>query len=291
MRVSAVAYAFSRLPSFAAFEDKILSLCYAASLEGVQLVVFPEYISMELASLFAKDKKDIHLHLGKIQDFHDSFLGVFQKASSKLGLHICAGSFPVKLAEGCIVNRSYFFSPSGKVDYQDKIHLTRFEKQIWGLTAGETLKVFDCDLGKLAINICYDSEFSYLAHCQAKAGARVLIVPSCTEGMSGYQRVKIGCSARALENQMYVVQCSTIGQADWCESIDENVGGASIFCPPDHGLPETGLLAGDQFSQMKQVYVDLDLHKLEKVRNDGQVLNLQDHLLLQLPFASKLVSL
>ena len=190
MHISAIAYEFNPLKDFESFERKIFRLCRDAKQESSELVLFPEYMAMEIASLFAKDKKDIHLHLEKIQDYHSAFLACFKNTAEKLGIHICAGSFPVKLTPKRVVNRSYLFSPDGQLEFQDKIHLTRFEREIWGLDSGEELKVFHSALGKIAINICYDSEFSYLARAQAQKGAKLLLVPSCTETAAGYQRVK-----------------------------------------------------------------------------------------------------
>ena len=92
---------------------------------------------------------------------------------------------------------------------------------------------------------------------------------------------------------MYVAQCSTIGQAPWCESIDENVGGLSVFCPPDHGLPATGWLHQKDTYQMASIHCKLEFDHLEHVRKNGQVLNFIDHLMIDhhLPLASSLITL
>jgi len=36
--------------------------------------------------------------------------------------------------------------------------MTRFENEQWLISAGNELKCFDTEYGRIAINICYDSE-------------------------------------------------------------------------------------------------------------------------------------
>ncbi len=69
--------------------------------------------------------------------------------------------------------------------------MTPFERD-WGVTGGVPLRVFDTALGKIAVLICYDSEFPLLARAVAEAGAEIILVPSCTESVSGYHRVRTG---------------------------------------------------------------------------------------------------
>ncbi len=54
------------------------------------------------------------------------------------------------------------------------------------------------------IVICYNSEFLLLARALAQVGAQLLIVPTFTYSAGGYHLLRIGCQARALENQLYV---------------------------------------------------------------------------------------
>jgi len=49
----------------------------------------------------------------------------------------------------------------------------------------------------------------------AEAGAEIVLIPSCTERISGYHRVRTGAKARALENQIATVVSPTVGDALW----------------------------------------------------------------------------
>ena len=186
-RVAAAQYDIGALGSWAVYEAKIRQWVANAASGGAQLLVFPEYFSMELASLYPEAiQKSLSHQLDAVQELLPAFERIFTQQSREHGVHIVAGSFPVRLTDGRFCNRAFLFQPDGQVDYQDKLQMTRFEKEQWFISAGESLKVFDTALGRIGINICYDSEFPLLARQQVEAGADVILVPSCTDTLAGY---------------------------------------------------------------------------------------------------------
>jgi predicted amidohydrolase len=76
--------------------------------------------------------------------------------------------------------------------------------------------------------ICYDAEFPLLGRALMEAGVEILLVPSCTEALSGYSRVRIGAMARALEGQCVVVHSPTVGPAAWSPAVDSTRGGGDL---------------------------------------------------------------
>ncbi len=136
--------------------------------------------------------------------------------------------------------------------------------------------MFDTEFGKLGINVCYDSEFPIFARQQAEAGVRLILVLSCTDTLAGYYRVRIGCQARALENQCYVIQSSTVGEALWFKAVDINIGAAAVFSPADKGFPDDGILAIGKINKPQWVMASLSLNDIDRVRDTGQVFNFQD---------------
>ena len=154
--------------------------------------------------------------------------------------------------------------------------MTRFENEQWLIHPGQQIKVLDTDVGRIGINICYDSEFPMIAYQQVKAGADLILAPSCTDTQAGFHRVRIGCQARALENQCYVVQSPTFGEARWSEAVDVNTGRASIYTPVDYGFPDNGILIEGVADKPGWVCADLDLTEIARVRQEGQVFNYRD---------------
>ncbi|MGZ8190262.1 MAG: carbon-nitrogen hydrolase family protein, partial [Methylococcaceae bacterium] len=205
--IATAQYDVSFLENWQAYQDKIERKVAEAAAQNTKILLFPEYFSMELASLFGQDiYSSLSKQLDAMQSLLDDFMGLFHNLAQKYQCIIQAGTFPVRVDSGAYRNRAYLFMPDGGVDFQDKLMMTRFENEQWLIQSGDELKCFDTGYGKIAINICYDSEFPLLARKQVEAGANLILVPSCTDTRAGYHRVKIGCQARALENQCYVVQ-------------------------------------------------------------------------------------
>lgn len=154
--------------------------------------------------------------------------------------------------------------------------MTRFEDERWQMAASDQLQVFDTPVGKLGICICYDSEFPHYAHQLVEMGGDIILVPSCTDTLAGYNRVRISSRARALENQCYVIQGPTVGDALWSAAVDENHGAAAVYTPVDQGFPTDGVLVQAKMDEPGWVFAKLDLEKLAEVRHNGRVPNYRD---------------
>ena len=274
MRVAATAYPMDFFDSWGAYEEKLTRWVSEAAGAGADLLVFPEYGAMELATLSGRDVAlDLEASLRAVSDRIPEADALHAKLAQEFGVHILAASAPVfDPALGVRpVNRARFFAPDGSMAHQDKQIMTRFEREEWGVVAGGPLQLFDTALGKIGILICYDSEFPLLGRAMAEAD--LILVPSCTEALTGYSRVRIGAMARALENQSVTVMSSTVGACDWSEAVDENTGMGGIFGPPDTGFPPTGVIAEGVLNQPGWTYADVDLGQIAHVRADGVVLN------------------
>ena len=275
-RIAAAQYPIEFLGDWAHFEAKVARWVDEAVHNGAKLLLFPEYFSMELASLFpAEIHSSLPAQLPALQTALPQFLELFADRAWQNGVYICAGSFPVRARDG-YRNRSYLFFPDGHHEHQEKLQMTRFESEQWLIGAGDEVRVFDTELGRLAIDVCYDGEFPLIARRQVEMGADLILVPSCTDTLAGYWRVRIGSQARALENQCYVVQASTVGQAPWSPAVDVNFGAAATYTPVDRGFPDDGVLAVGTLNAAQWVYGDVDLAAIAEVRRNGQVFNYRD---------------
>jgi predicted amidohydrolase len=276
-KIAAAQYDISFFEQWDDYASKLSRWVADAANNGAKLLVFPEYGSMELASLFGEAVyKDLNKQLLAMQDIYDDVIELHHQLAKQHDVIILAASYPVKQADGSYRNRANLIGPEGLIDYQDKLVMTRFENEQWLIKAGQQIKVIDTELGRIGIAICYDSEFPLIANQQVAAGADLILVPSCTDTEAGFHRVRIGCQARALENQCYVVQSPTFGEAAWSEAVDVNTGRASIYTPVDYGFPDNGILAEGSHETAQWVYAELDLNEISRVRQEGQVFNYRD---------------
>ena len=115
-----------------------------------------------------------------------------------------------------------------------------------------------------------------LGRALAEAGAEVVLVPSCTERISGFHRVRTGSMARALENTIVTVQSPTVGDALWSPAVDRNEGAAGIYVPSEHGVSDTGVLAEGTLNMAQWVTGTVDLARLQRVRETGEMRNYAD---------------
>ncbi|MEP0262187.1 MAG: carbon-nitrogen hydrolase family protein [Sulfitobacter sp.] len=274
MKIATAAYPLDVLTSWPQYEDKLAHWVAEAAVQGAELLVFPEYAAMELATLDgAEVAADLERSLFSVSDKLEEADRLHMKLATEHNVHIVAGSGPAS-TESRPVNRARLITPTGQVGVQDKQIMTRFEREEWGVIGGNALQVFETAIGKIGILICYDSEFPLLG--RALSDCDVICVPSVTETLAGYWRVRIGSMARALENQCITAMSSVVGAADWSEALGQSFGAGGIFCPPDRGFPPTGILGLREVNAPGWTIAEADLAQVAEVRADGIVLNRRD---------------
>ena len=200
LKVAAAQYPIDAPASLAAWEDKIRSWVASGAATGADLLVFPEYAAIEQAAAFGPAVAgDLQATLAKVAELAGRRVALHAELARAHGVHILVGSGPLRKTGGEFVNAAQLVTPSGAVGEQEKIIMTPFERD-WGISPGGPLRVFDTALARIGIAICYDCEFPLLVRAMAEAGAEVVLVPSCTERVSGYHRVRVGSMARAREH-------------------------------------------------------------------------------------------
>ncbi|MGB3245843.1 MAG: carbon-nitrogen hydrolase family protein [Sulfitobacter sp.] len=271
MKIATAAYPLDILTSWAQYEDKLAAWVAEAAVAGADLLVFPEYGAMELATLAGLEVAgDLEASLFAVSDRLEEADTLHLKLAAAHGVHIIAASGPAA-TDTRPVNRARLITPTGQIGVQDKQIMTRFEDEIWDVIPGNALQVFDTSLGKIGILICYDSEFPLLG--RALSECDLICVPSVTETLAGYWRVRIGSMARALENQCISVMSSVVGDAAWSDALGTSFGAGGVFCPPDTGFPPTGVMAVGALNVPGWTYSEVDLGQVAQVRRNGVVLN------------------
>ena len=122
MKIAAAAYPIDWHNRWNDFVGKLRVWVRTASEQGAELLVFPEYAAMELASLaeeanardLGKAAAAVNARIGDVDDLHASLAREF-------GVHICAASAPLKRDDGGVVNRARLFAPDGSRGSQDKL--------------------------------------------------------------------------------------------------------------------------------------------------------------------------
>ncbi len=261
---------YATLGGWAAAMDRRVAEAAAA---GAQLVVLPEYASMDAV---APPLPSLLAEVDAACAQHDAVVDIMRGAAGRHGVWLLGGSLPVRRG-AALFNRAVLLAPDGRTGFQDKHTLTRFERELWGLSPGQPPGVFETPWGRLGVAVCYDVEFPPLVRAQVEAGAWLILVPASTDTLAGFNRVRLAARARAVENQCYVAVAPTVGDAPWLASLDVNHGYAAVFGPVDRGFPDDGVIARGEMGADAWVYADLDPARLAAVRGGGAVFNHRDY--------------
>jgi predicted amidohydrolase len=275
IRLGLLQYPVGRPASIAAFAAA-LDRWLEEGRASADLLVLPEYAAVELGAALNDGEATEAAELAVMITASPAILEAMREAAQRHQVWLQPGTLPMRAADGRVVNRAPLITPEGLIAFQDKRAMTRFETERWGVSQGADPNVFDTPWGRIGISICYDIEFPKHARVQVMAGAWLILAPSCTDTLAGFNRVHFSARARALENQCYVAITPTVGEAPWSAALDVNHGRAGVFGPMDRGFPADGILAEGQMDAPGWVFCTLDPSLIEAVRHDGAVLNHRD---------------
>lgn len=272
MIIATSQYPFENLKNQNEYFQKITAHIEWVTQKGAKVVLFPEYAGMEWIWLFSGSFKN---QCYQAQTFLNDYLNFFSQLAIKYQCYIVSGSLFFQINED-FFNRSFIFSPSGAVGFQDKIHLTPSEKQLSFLKGGNEISVFQTKFGTMGIAICYDVEFPHYISHLIQSNCQLILVPSYTETKEGFYRVHIASRARAMENQCYVAHSCALGHVK-CNYFDGLAQGqAGLFTPIDSDFPFDGIQAFATNEQKTWLNSEVNFTKIETVRKYGQVRNYQD---------------
>ncbi len=274
LRLGLLQYPVERPGSVAALGAKLERWLAEGRDGGAELMALPEYACVELGA--TAGVPDEAAELATMVERAGEVLAAMRAAAMRTGTWVLPGTLPMRREDGAVVNRAPLIAPDGRMAFQEKRQMTRFEAERWGISPGAPPRVFDTPWGRLGIAICYDVEFPKTVRAQVEAGAWLILAPSCTDTLHGFNRVRIGAAARAMENQCYVAVAPTVGAAPWSAALDANRGHAAVFGPVDRGFPEDGVLARGALDEPGWVFCQLDPARLDAVRADGAVRNHRD---------------
>ncbi|MCU6708296.1 carbon-nitrogen family hydrolase [Paenibacillus sp. J5C_2022] len=174
--------------------------------------------------------------------------------SKRHSVYIVGGSV-AELRDGEVFNTIYAFDREGEQigDYS-KMHLFRLMDEEKYLAAGDKHGKLTIDGEQAGMMICYDIRFPELARGLALEGAKLLFVPAeWPNPRLHHWRTLL--TARAIENQMYVIACNRMGQ-----SGDTTFFGHSIVVDP------WGEIVAEAGEEETILHAEIDMSLVDSVR-------------------------
>lgn len=262
MIASVVNWQLRQIGSVLEFEDHFNELARQCPPRG--LSVWPELAVLELLHLHPEvQERDVPRALAEYAD-------VWERLVQSVSGYCVGGSHIVRRGD-------QFFNvclSKGETErVQPKVKLTQWEAVEWGLTPGSGL--VQLDPPELGVTICYDSEFPEAGRRLAERGVLAQCVPSYTETVRGFQRVRWSCRARAIENQVFVLHASLTGSLGR-EPVPSAYGSSAILTPSLPEFPQDAVLAQTPLNAEGVAVAELDFDALLVARESGDVRNWHD---------------
>ena len=254
----------SSVPNWQSNIEFVVEQLKLANIEADSLVVLPECFA------YFGGKDTCNLRLAQ----SDELLQLQQelaKIAKTFGIYLVCGSVPTPTQSASHYgNTCFVFSPSGNklAEYQ-KIHLfdvvvadgTRSYRESDMTASGNELVYFDWCGKKVGIAICYDLRFPGLFQQLRDGGAEVVVLPSAFTQKTGEAHWHTLLTARAIENQYFVVACDQVGE----HQNGRRTFGHSLIVDP------WGRVLSDAKQQVGTFGAELKFSVLEQVRRDMPV--------------------
>jgi len=188
-----------------------------------------------------------------------------QALARELGIWLHLGSMGVLVKPDKIANRSFLFSPEGRIAARyDKIHMFDVElpggesyRESRNFEPGRKAVLADLPWGSLGLTICYDMRFPTLYRALAKSGAELIAVPSAFTVPTGQAHWHVLLRARAIETQCFVLAAAQVGAHECGRST---YGHSMIVSPWGEVLAE----ADGEKSTV--IFADIDMQAVEEAR-------------------------
>ncbi len=273
VRISVLQWPIGNFKSKNELFDNIESIISSVSQYAVDFFLLPEYFNAPLMAQFKEENATNAIR--KLADYTDEIKDNLVQLAVENHVNIIGGSLPYCENE-VLTNISFLCRRNGTWDAQKKIHITPAEKTEWGVVGANKITVFDTDVAKIGILICYDVEFPELSRILAENAMQILFVPFSADVRSSYLRIRLCAQARAIENECYVAIAGSVGNTPAVKNMELHYAQSAIFSPSDFAFPHDGVVAEGTPNTEMTVVADLDLDLLRELHDQGSVTNLKD---------------
>ena len=268
IRVAAVQYQMRPISSFDEFAQQCEFFIDTASEYRMDFLLFPEMVTNQLQVLVPAPESSATAR--RLDEFTPRYLDFFTRMAMKYNVNIVGGSH-LTVENDRLYNIAFLFRRDGSVEKQYKLHISPSEAKWWGPSAGDEVRVFDTDRGKIAILIGDDVVFPEGARIACSKGATILFVPFNADIRSGYMRIRSCAQARCIENGMYAVLAGPIGNLPFVQGADIHYGEACILTPCDVPFARDGVAEEATPNVETMVVQELDIEVLRRSRLVGSV--------------------
>jgi predicted amidohydrolase len=228
--------------------EKMVKQIKKAKKKDADLVIFPEL------SLTGYVVRDLIYELA--EPIRGSSTRLLEEVAKKEGVYIVFGMIErSEKAHAVLYNTAVLLGPEGFVGKYQKMHLPThsvFEEKRY-FRPGYQAPVFDTDIGKVGLMICYDVFFPEVTRMLRLNGSQLTV---CISASPAVRRkfFEVLTVARAMENTMYFAYVNLVGIEDGLQFW----GGSRLIAP-------TGSIVSQaKYDEEDQVTAKLDYADLKR---------------------------
>ncbi|QIE57845.1 carbon-nitrogen hydrolase family protein [Pikeienuella piscinae] len=226
---------------------------------GAELIATPEVTNIVSMSR-ARQREMLR------SEAEDPTLARLRAVAVEMGVWVLIGSLALsgESPDGRFVNRSFLLGPDGGIVARyDKIHMFdaapgagEAYRESAGYRPGKAATLARTPWGGLGLTICYDLRFPELYLRLARAGARLIAIPSAFTRPTGAAHWEPLLRARAIETGCYVLAPAQCGTHPAAEGRSRETWGHSMIVAPWGEVSVMGETAGVLFADLDMAAVD-----------------------------------
>jgi predicted amidohydrolase len=189
-------------------------------------------------------------------------ISMCSRVAADLGVAVHAGSIIERDGAGRLRNTSVLIDDQGHIAHTySKIHVFGYQsREAELLSPGNTLAVANTQWGRVSSTTCYDLRFPALWGELSRRETDIVLVPAAWPA-ARREHWKLLTSARAVENQMFVIACNAAGIQNGVE-----LGGHSRIIDP------SGAIVVECGDAQEVAVVDIDPTTVGSIRREFPVL-------------------
>jgi len=222
--------------------DKMVRFIGEAAAQGAKLVVFPELIVTGYVGPLSPPEWNGFYQAS--ESIPGPTTNLLQKVAAEKGVYVVFGMVErgVSKLGPCMHNVAVLLGPRGLIGYHRKVHPPLGEKLYW--QAGDEFKVFDTELGRIGLLVCYDLWFPESSRIEGLKGAQIIIDVANWPAFDVDSWAALGPGI-AISNMVWFIGVNRVGGEDFWPGH-----GASMIVNPSgkvisNGTDKEGIFYGD----------------------------------------------
>ena len=262
--------------------EKVADYLHQAAQEKVQLVLFPEaYLPGYPRSLGFGTVVGSRSEQGRLlwQLYYENSLRVGDQAFQTLSklarqhqVYLVIGVIEQAQIGGTLFCTMLYFNPNGQfIGKHRKIKPTAAERIIWGEGAGDDIRVYQTEIGRIGGLICWENYMPLARMALYQQGVELYLAPTADQRDNWQATMQ----HIALEGRCFVVGCNQfVTRAMYPEFLQSEIpseqkilsrGGSVVFNPLGQ------IIAGPIFNREELIFADINLSQIIQGKMDFDV--------------------